>query len=85
MKCPSCDAKAFACDSRAIKRPLGNDLSDRMADRIGPDRRRNYDCINGHRFTTYELHRDTLLDLAREAGDLVELRRILSGTSNPAG
>lgn len=79
MKCPSCDAKAFATDSRAIKRPLGNDLSDKMADRIGPGQRRNYDCTNGHRFTTYELHRDTLLELACEARDLVEIRRILSG------
>ena len=78
MKCPVCEAKAFATDSRAIKRPLGNDLSDRMADRLGPGRRRNYDCANGHRFTTYELHRDTLLALARAARDLGELKRILS-------
>ena len=81
MKCQVCDAKAFATDSRAIKRPLGNDLSDKMADRLGPGRRRNYDCTNGHRFTTYELHRDILLALAWEARDLREIKRILSNLS----
>ena len=78
MKCPKCDAKALATDSRTIKRPLGNDLSDHMADRIGLGRRRNYDCTNGHRFTTYELHRDVLLDLVYEACDLWEIKRILA-------
>ena len=77
MKCPLCGAKAFATDSRSIKRPLGNDLSDHMANRIGPGRRRNYDCTSSYRFTTYELHRDILLELACEARDLAEFRRIL--------
>ena len=82
MKCPTCDAKAYATDSRAIKRPLGNDLSDTMATRLGPGRRRNYDCKNGHRFTTYELHRDILLGLALEARDLAEIKRVLAGPSD---
>ena len=78
MKCPKCEAKALSTESRSIKRPLGNDLSDDMADRIGPGRRRNYDCSNGHRFTTYELHREVLLDLVCEARDLWEIKRILA-------
>ena len=78
MDCPLCGSKGFASDSRAIKRPLGNELDDATANRLGPGRRRNYDCSSGHRFTTYELHREELLAAAEDSRDLRDLRRILS-------
>lgn len=77
MRCPVCDARSFASDSRPVKRPLGNELDEASSSGLGPGRRRSYCCANDHRFTTYEVLSGTLLETALDARDMRQLRLLL--------
>jgi transcriptional regulator NrdR family protein len=78
MRCPVCEARSFASDSRPVKRPLGNELDEVSSTALGPGRRRSYCCANDHRFTTYEVLGGTLLDTAVDARGMRQLRRMLA-------
>jgi len=77
MKCPICNARAFASDSRPVKRPLGNELDENSSSALGPGRRRSYCCDNDHRFTTYEVLGETLYNTVLDARDMRQLRDML--------
>jgi hypothetical protein len=78
MKCPVCDARSFASDSRPVKRPLGNELDENSSTALGPGRRRSYCCDNDHRFTTYEVLGEKLPDTVLDARDMRNLRHMLA-------
>ena len=78
MKCPICNARAFASDSRPVKRPLGNELDENSSSALDPGRRRSYCCDNDHRFTTYKVLGEKRLNTVLDARDMRQLRDMLA-------
>ena len=63
MKCPECYSnQVHTVDSRMRK--------------SGMERRRRRECINGHRFSTVEIHEGYLESMESAVGVLVSLKRL---------